>query len=203
MGVPGGGDDDDLVRPQLARRRGDASRVLARGARGSVEDDPGSRGRVAHQLGLPGEENGVVVPRERLGVPQPCEADRVQVAPAETRVAEHGDEPHQRRRLRNVSSVPTTVKTTSRAFQPRSFDSPPARSRISTGTSSTRSPSSLSRNRASTSGASVAYGRASTGSALALTAYMPLVASRNGRRRRTRIERRSSAVPNRRAPDGL
>ena len=51
-------------------------------------------------------------------------------------------------------------------------------------------------------GASLMYGRARIGSAFALAAYMPLVASRNGRRSAILIERRRSAVPKRRAPLG-
>src|SRR4029453_7263924 len=166
-------------------------------------DDVCESALAAHQLGLAGEEHDVAFPSQLLAVPQPRETDRVQAAPAEPRVPEDGDEPHQPRPRRNASSVPITVKTTSSDFQPRSLDSPPARSLISTGTSSTRTPSSFSRSSASTSGASVLYGRASTGSAFALAAYMPLVASRNGRRRTMRIERRRSAVPNRRAPLGM
>src|SRR5207244_6513122 len=76
------------------------------------------------------------------------------------------------RALRNLATtrVPITVAVTLTAFRPRSFETPLARGSILTGTSSTRRPAWLSRRRASTSGASVRNGSASTGSAFALTA---------------------------------
>ena len=65
---------------------------------------------------------------------------------------------------------------------------------LDVGTSSTRRPASPRRSSPSTSGASVVYGCASTGSAFAFAAYMPLVASRNGLRRAILIERRSEKL---------
>src|SRR5262245_13299396 len=69
-----------------------------------------------------------------------------------------------------AKSVATTVTTTLTAFRPRSFDSPPARGAMFTGTSSSRRPASVIRISASTSGASVVNGSASSGSAAAFTA---------------------------------
>ena len=86
-------------------------------------------------------------------------ADGVELATAAVRVAEDDDESrhlaHDRRRRSQLkkSSVPTTVRTSLTAFRPCSFDSPCARSRMWTATSSTRRPALFSRRSASTSGA--------------------------------------------------
>ena len=56
-------------------------------------------------------------------------------------------------KLASAGSVPVTVRTSRTALLPRSFDFPPARSRMSTGISTTRSPSSRRRRSDSTSGA--------------------------------------------------
>ena len=61
---------------------------------------------------------------------------------------------------RAPSNVTITVTTSTNAFLPWSFDSPLARSRMSTATSSTRS--RCRRSTASTSGAPLSYGRANT-----------------------------------------
>ena len=63
-----------------------------------------------------------------------------------------------------------TVTTSFTAFEPRSLDSPLARSSIVTGTSSSLSPASAMRISASTSGAPLWNVSASSGSAFALTA---------------------------------
>src|SRR6185295_11555512 len=148
------------------------------------------------------QEDDVVRSRLRLGPTQTPLADRVQPRLAAVGIAAAGDQARHRRRSRRqtpyVTSAPTTVATSCTAFPPRSFDSPLARSRMSTGTSTTVSPASSRRSNDSTSGAPLSYGSARIGIARELTAYMPLVASRKGRPRAARIPRRSTAVPNRR-----
>ena len=116
-----------------------------------------------------GEEDGVGAVGDLLGRAEPCGADRVEAVEPPGRVAEDRDEPsHDARRKRlAASSVPITVTTSRNAFFPCSFDSPLARSRMSTGTSATRSPASCSRSTAWTSGAPLVYGCASAGSAFA------------------------------------
>src|SRR5919201_2383385 len=99
-----------------------------------------------------------------------------------------------------VVNVAMTVTTSFNAFDPSSFDSPLSLGSIVTGTSSRRNPASATLISASTSGAPLTNVRARSGSAFAFTAYRPLVASPNGRSRTSFIARRSSAVPNRRAP---
>ena len=160
-GVPARGDDDHLVGAEPSRGLGHLRGVLPRvsGRRVGDEGHLGAVPRCAHQLGLAravpvpgpaGEENRVAVGGELLGVPQALGADVVQAVVAAAGVAEDRDEAHaQRRRQRSsASSVPTIVSTTMTAFLPRSLDSPPARGRMSTGTSSTRRPSSSSLSRA-------------------------------------------------------
>src|SRR6266513_1204373 len=100
----------------------------------------------AHQVGLAREQDGVTLAHESLGMTHARLADLVKVR-ASARVAEDGDEAHQRprRSRRKPNSVAAMVRTTSSDFFPRSFDSPLARGRMSTGTSSTRIFSSLSR----------------------------------------------------------
>ena len=120
--VPGRGDDHDLVRLEAARGLGHAAGVLARVAGARVEHDLAAAPGALHQLGLAAQQHGVGV--QRLGMANPRLADGVQLALAPARIAEHRDEPHQRRRRRNVNSVPITVSTTSSDFFPRSFDSP-------------------------------------------------------------------------------
>src|SRR5262249_61898131 len=68
-----------------------------------------------------------------------------------------------------ATSAAATVITSFTALPPRSFDSPPARGAMSTGTSSRRSPASTTRISASTSGAPLVYGSARSGSAFAFT----------------------------------
>ena len=202
--VPARRHHDDLPGSDLRRRLRNSPRVLACVARVRVEQDLVAVPRAVHQLRLTGEENGVIAADDVLRVADSRLADPVQPLRPPRRVAEDSDQPHQRRlSRRKPNSVAMIVNTTSSDFLPRSFDSPLARSRMFTGTSSTRRPSSFRRSSASTSGASVVYGRASTGNERALTAYMPLVASRNGRRSATAIDRRSSAVPSRRGPDDV
>jgi hypothetical protein len=120
-----------------------------------------------HQLGLAcavppptptREENRVCVSDELLRVPQPRRAHLVERVATTARVTQNGNDVHaqlRRRQPTNASSVAAIVTTTMIAFFPCSFDSPPARGRISTGTSSTRNPASSSRRSACTSGASL------------------------------------------------
>ncbi len=135
-----------------------------------------------------------------LGVPEPNRADGVQLVPAARRVAEHRDDPdrlgHGPSRFRtrsNANSVPITVTTSITAFLPCSFDSPLARRACRPAPRRRAARPRADGGVACTSGASLVYGRARIGSAFAFAAYIPLVASRNGLRSATPIERRSSA----------
>src|SRR5262249_10486703 len=74
------------------------------------------------------------------------------------------------RRNPAMTSVPMTVRPPLPALRPRGFASPPARAAMFTGTSSSFSPASAIRISASTSGAAVENGFASSGKAFALTA---------------------------------
>ena len=85
-----------------------------------------------------------------------------------------------RRQTPYARSVPVTVSTSFTALLPRSFDSPLARSRMCTGTSTTSRPASRRRRSDSTSGAPLVYGMPRAGIACRFAAYIPLVASRNG-----------------------
>ena len=140
-------------------------RVLDRRPGVGVDDDLARHAgpRRGHQLGLgrvvwhsrPAREDDDVVLRAQLGrTGEPRRADRVKPGPRAVRVPEDDEDPaHRRRRSQPKNSrVATTVRTSLTAFEPRSFDSPPARSRMFTGTSSTVSPASASRISPSTSG---------------------------------------------------
>src|ERR687886_662539 len=98
--------------------------------------------------------------------------DGVELVGVERTEGDHGEARRYRfaRTSFAAASVATTVSTTLIALPPRSFDSPPARAAMFTGTSSSRRPALEIRISASTSGASVRKGSASSGSAFAFTA---------------------------------
>ena len=169
--VPGRGDDNHLGRAYAAGDRDGVSSVFDRRPRVLIDDDLGSRARPrsGHQrrLGVvapaarpAGEDDDVAGGRDSCGVLQPGCTDGVELTRSALGIPEYGyharvalaHEPR-RRSQRKKSSVPTTVTTSLTAFFPCSFDSPLARSRMWTATSSTRSPSDSSRKSASTSGA--------------------------------------------------
>ena len=83
------------------------------------------------------------------------------------------------RTRRAAISVPATVSTSFTAFEPRSFDSPLARSSIVTGTSRTAGRFRDADQRLDL-GRTARVRHGEHGSALRLTAYSPLVASLNG-----------------------
>ena len=89
------------------------------------------------------ENDNVVFGCDRCGVGEAFSTDWMEFAPATIGVAQHDDQPlpgsghdRRRRRLKN-SNVAITVVTSPTAFLPWSFDSPPARGRMWTATSST------------------------------------------------------------------
>ena len=149
---------DDEARSR--RARGPCERHWPRSAR-SIATRPRdqlhlwARPGAGHQLGLreAGEDDRVGARSELLRAGKARSTDRVQLLVASPGVPEDRQDPHRRRRRRAsaVISVPATVRTRTSAFLPWSFDSPLARSRISTGCSSTRRPSSWRRRTASTS----------------------------------------------------
>src|SRR5262249_30871956 len=156
----GVGVDDDA----LARSRPRAGHQLRLGPRASV-------------TGPAAEQHHVAGPRLALGAAEPLDADRVKVCPGAVRITADGDQararhlPFRRRRQTPyISSVAVTVATSCTAFFPCSLDSPTARSRMSTGTSTTVMPASWSRSSDSTSGAPLSYGSARIGIAFASTA---------------------------------
>ena len=101
--VPGGGDEHDLVRLELPRRRGHRPRIARGRPRIAVREQRHVRASpcAPHQLRLrrpvppprpAGEEDGVGVPGDPLRCLQPSRTDRVEPLAAQARVAEHCDE---------------------------------------------------------------------------------------------------------------
>ena len=167
--MPAGGDDRDVCRVEAPCGLRHSDRVLHGASSGHIIDQSGVRAVPGgpHQLrfaaAVPAtsparEQDGVRVRRKCLGVLHSFGAHLVERCASTPRVPQYRHEVHaqpRRRQPTTASNVATMVNTTMTAFLPWSFDSPLARGRMSTGTSSTRIPASCSRSSACTSGASL------------------------------------------------